>query len=306
MSDNTLPTFRSSRPSSEDQIRMRLAVVIPIGPHCREGFIADTLDSIDVYCVPDHRIVLVDDSHKGTGHQVARGRDAVEVIETPVARGTHGGLYLSLSEGIRRVLTEPADVLLRLDTDAIVTASGWEAAAIELFRENPRLASLGHCHFSPNGEPRSHAYAAARIAAATSLKGLVKLRRPAQWMQLRRLLSAARANGYDGEAVLGGIAVYRPEALLDLEHKGLLGSAALANLGVEEDYVFGLALRANGWELGEFGSDFDDLPMYARHKGLAAHPDDILSKGKALIHSTKSWADLDEREIRDIFRAART
>jgi GT2 family glycosyltransferase len=284
---------------------MRLAVVIPIGPHCRDEFISDTLDSIDAYCVPDRRIVLVDDSHRGTGAEVAAGREHVEVIETPVARGTHGGLYLSLSEGMRVLLREPFDVLLRLDTDAIVTAPGWEAAAVELFHANPRLGSLGHCRFTPSGEPRSHAYAAARIAAATSMKGLAKLRNPAEWKQLRQLVADARAHGYEGEAVLGGIAVYRPEALRDLDAKGLLGSPALAHLGVEEDYAFGLALRALGWELGEFGSDFDDLPMYARHKGLAAHPNDILAKGKALVHSTKSWGDLDEPAIREIFRAAR-
>jgi hypothetical protein len=279
---------------------------MPIGPHCREDFVADTLDSIDAYCVPDRRIVLVDDSHAGTGRAIASGRAGIDVIETPVQRGTHGGLYLSLSEGMRFVLSEPADVLLRLDTDAIVTAPGWEEAAMKLFRANPRLASLGHCRVTPNGEPRSHAYAASRIAGVTSAKGLAKLRNPAQWKQLRGLLADARAQGYEGEAVMGGIAVYRPDAILDLDAKGLLGSAALAQLGVEEDYVFALALRANGWELGEFGSDSDDLPMYARHKGLAAHPNDILAKGKALVHSTKSWDDLDEDAIRDIFRTART
>ena len=284
---------------------MRLAVVMPIGPYCRPEFVADTLDSIEAFCVPERRIVLVDDSRQGIGAKVAVGRAGVEVIETPAARGTHGGLYLSLSDAMQVALTEPSDVLLRLDTDALVAAPGWEEAAVQLFNEQPRLASLGHCRVDPHGTPRSHAYAAGRIAKATSLKGLVKFRSRAQWQQVRSLVADARSNGWDGEAVMGGIAVYRPEALQDLDRRGLLGAPSLTNLGIEEDYAFGLALRANGWELGEFGSDFDDLPMYARHKDLAAHPDEILAKGKALIHSTKSWEQIDEASIRAIFRAAR-
>jgi hypothetical protein len=284
---------------------MRLAVVMPIGPHCRTEFVADTLDSIEAYCVPEHRIVLVDDSGLGIGNQVAVGRKRVDVIQTPSARGTHGGLYLSLSDAMQVALADPCDVLLRLDTDALVAAPGWEDAAVRLFGQQPRVGSLGHCRVDPHGAPRSHAYAAGRIAEATSLKGLVKFRSRAQWQQVRSLVAAARANGWEGEAVMGGIAVYRPDALRDLDRRGLLGAPALTNLGVEEDYAFGLALRASGWELGEFGSDFDDLPMYARHKGLAAHPDEILAKGKALIHSTKSWEQLDEAAIRATFRAAR-
>jgi hypothetical protein len=285
---------------------VRLAAVLPVGPRCDPEFVADTIESIEYYCVSDHLVVLVDDSQRGTARLAAQGHERVTVIETPQSRGNRGGLYLSLSEGFAAALREPTDVVLRLDSDALVAGSGWEARALELFDQHRRLGSLGHHRVTPMGEPRDYSYAAGRIARAISLRGLVDRRDPKAWWRARSLVREATQRGYEpGEAIMGGIAVYRPAALLDLQGRGMLGDPALSGMGIEEDQIFALALRASGWHLGEFGSDHDDLPMYARHAGLAAHPDEILAKHKALVHSTKRWDDLDEPAIRERFRAAR-
>jgi hypothetical protein len=45
--------------------------------------------------------------------------------------------------------------------------------------------------------------------------------------------------------------------------------------------------------------------MAMRWRGLPAHPDELLAKGKLLTHSVRFWGDLREPEIRGIFRAAR-
>ena len=194
-----------------------------------------------------------------------------------------------------------------MDTDAIITGAGWEATAIAMFEAQPRLGSLGHWKVTPDGKPRDHSYAANRIRERLSVKGLAKSRDLPRWRKTRLLVQQAQRNGYElGDAVMGGIAVYRPGALRDLQQAGLLSAPSLARLGVEEDYAFGLALGARGWKLGEFGSDADELPMYARHVGLGAHPSEILAKRKALVHSTKSFEELEEAEIRTLFRAARS
>ena len=286
---------------------VRLTVVIPVGPNCKPEFVSDTLDSIDYYCVEDRHVVLVDDSHRGTAMFAAKGRPNITVINTPTVRGTHGGLFVSLSEGFETALAQSCDVVLRMDTDAIITGSDWEATAIAMFEAQPRLGSLGHWKVTPDGKPRDHSYAANRIRERLSVKGLAKSRDLPRWRKTRLLVQQAQRNGYElGDAVMGGIAVYRPGALRDLQQAGLLSAPSLARLGVEEDYAFGLALGARGWKLGEFGSDADELPMYARHVGLGAHPSEILAKRKALVHSTKSFEELEEAEIRTLFRAARS
>ena len=142
---------------------MRLAVVIPVGPNCRPDYVRDTLDSIDYYCVEDPRVVLVDDSHRGTATFEAQGRANITVINTPTVRGTHGGLFVSLSEGFEAVLAQSCDVVLRMDTDAIITGVWWETMATEMFDAQPRLGSLGHWKLTPDGKPRDHSYAASRM-----------------------------------------------------------------------------------------------------------------------------------------------
>jgi len=104
---------------------------------------------------------------------------------------------------------------------------------------------------------------------------------------------------------MGGVAVYSHLAIAALGDSGLLPSLALAGTSLEEDHIFALALRSIGFALADFGTEHDDLPFGVKHVGLPAHPDMLLAKGKALIHSTKRYEDLDERQIRAIFAAAR-
>jgi hypothetical protein len=70
---------------------------------------------------------------------------------------------------------------------------------------------------------------------------------------------------------------------------------------LEEDHLFGLALRACGMELADFGSFDDELPIGCHLRRLAASPEDLVKAKKALIHSTRLWEDMDEAAIRAYF-----
>ena len=104
---------------------------------------------------------------------------------------------------------------------------------------------------------------------------------------------------------MGGAAVYRFEAVQALRDSGLLGRDDLADTGLHEDYIFGLCLLSIGYQLGEFGDAFDDLPMGVNWVGLPASPKELMERGKSIIHSTKSYQGMDEQAIRREFRSVR-
>lgn len=275
----------------------RLVVVIPVGPRCQPQFVADTLDSVDYYSVPERRLLLLDNSGRGTA-QAFVDRRRTEVMVTPW-RGSGGALYLSLSAGFAVALREPFDVLLRLDTDALVAGSGYEARAARYLAEHPRTACLGSYRTGYDGGVRSFAPPRRQLARYFVRRAV---RDPRGAARVGGLLTRALRHGYEpGESVLGGACLYSHRGLSALSRAGLLGDQALARTGLEEDHIFALALRSLGFKLAAFGSRDDDLPMGVKWIGLPASPDELISKRKAIIHSTRKWNELDEAAIREIF-----
>ncbi len=275
----------------------RLVVVVPIGPGCQPEFVADTLESVDCYSVPGRRLLLLDNSGRGTARKFA-DRPRTEVLVTPW-RGSGGALYMSLSAGFAAALREPFDVLLRLDTDALVAGSGYEACAARYFAHHPRIACLGSYRTGYDGSARSFAPPRRQLTRYFVRRAV---RYPMGAAHVGLLVGRALRHGYElGESVLGGACLYSHRGLSALCRAGLLGDQALARTGLEEDHIFALALRSLGFAFSAFGSEDDDLPMGVKWIGLPASPEELISKRKAIIHSTRKWNDLDEGAIREVF-----
>lgn len=291
--------------SSDDEARARVGgasvFVIPVGPMCQPEFVADTIDSI-LYFAPLSRVILVDDSQRGLAAELGQ-RYQLSVIEARV-HGVFGNLYLNLSEAFREALAKPFQILVRLDTDALITGSDFEAKALELFNEDLQLGLLGSHRMSFNRDGiRSASWAKHRILEYLAVRSWT---RPREKLAITRMLARAHKNGYIlGDSVQGGAAVYRFEAVAALDKHGLLGRTDLAGMGLQEDYIFGMCLYSLGYHLGEFGSRFDDLPMGVDWRVLPAAPSELMGLGKSIVHSTKRFEDMDERAIRDEFRTAR-
>jgi hypothetical protein len=275
--------------------------VIPVGPHCRAEFVADTIESIQHFA-PKARVILVDDSRSGLGVQLAERYQLT--VRAARAHGVFGGLYLNLSEGFREALAQPFRILVRLDTDALIAGSDFESKALELFDSYSHLGSLGSFRMSFSGVGvRNQRWARRRIITYLTLRAWSQ---PRAAQNVMSVLREAHKHGYKlGESIMGGAAVYRYEAVKALEKANLLGRTELAGIGVHEDHIFGLCLFATGFTLGEFGNRFDDLPMGVKWKGLPAGPHELLALGKSIIHSTKGFEGTDESEIRRLFQLAR-
>lgn len=281
----------------------RVVAVMPVGPGTVEDFARDTIESVLHHGVTGTRVIVVDNSGVGLGERIARSA-RVEAVLSGGALGGLGGLYLADSVGFRAALEQPFDLLLRIDTDGLVIGSGWEHHAIEVFAADPRTALLGPYRTAHDGRPRDCSYAARSFRSSTRWR---RLRNdPRQVIVLRRLLSKARSNGWrDGESVLGGICVFHRRGLEGLQAAALLGHPALGRLPMPDDQILSMLLASQGFTLAPFGTAADDLPMAAVWKGMPDHPEALLAAGKKLVHSTKSYGDMDERGIRAMFAAAR-
>jgi hypothetical protein len=276
--------------------------VIPVGPKCRVEFVNDTIDSI-WHFAPRARIIIVDDSRSGLSKDLEL-RHRLTALEAH-AHGLFGNLYLNLCDGFKEALTQPFRILIRLDTDALISGSDFEAKALECFHLDEHLGSLGSYRTGYSGVGiRDASWAKRRILSFLALRSWTK---PRAALLVIGLLRRARKHGYVlGDSIMGGAAIYKYEAVAALRDNDLLGRTELAAIGLQEDYIFGLCLSSIGYHLGEFGNRFDDLPMGVDWGALPASPEELIRLGKSIIHSTKGFGNMNEQEIRDEFRSART
>lgn len=270
----------------------RLAVVVPAGPG---DTAVDTLQSVFCYLNPELVIVIDDTQGRGIGFT----HDKIVVLPA-VAHGAWGGLWVNLATGFRYAIEHAQfDVLLRIDTDALVLGPGLAEAAAGAFTAQPEVGTLGAYRFGPNGNTRDWG-PARRVIRAES--GILGLRHPAQRRTLRSLL--ASASGYVlGEHALGGVTIYRGEMLREMHRRRLLDFPQFANSRLGEDYLFGLLTVVSGYRTADFSRPED--PMALRWKGLPFSPEELLRTGKLVTHSIRFWEEMSEEDIRAHFAAAR-
>ncbi len=268
-----------------------LAVVLPAGP--RDDLL-DTLESVLAYTEAPRCVVVVDDHG-----DLPPLPPEVRILPAPGgAPGNRGGLFVKVAAGIRTALALlDADVVLRLDADALLLGGGLARAAMARFDQDERLGLLGSYRIGPDGTRRSFADAAALLGRERGLRGLGD---PERRRLLRALRAAARAHGYvDGEHALGGAYLLRGTTARALVGGGYLDLPALRASRLGEDHLMGLVACAAGYRLGDFGGPDD--PLALRWQGLPAPPESLLARGKLVTHSVRAFGTLGEGEIRAVF-----
>jgi hypothetical protein len=279
-----------------------IAVIIPAGPR---DDVLDTLESVVYYTGPSRIIVVIDDRstlRQNAGRISELSKDLVVIPASPKALGAFGGLWVNLSAAYRWVLEryEPR-IILRMDTDALLIGPGLEEFAEEAFAKKPSVGLLGSYRIGPDGQSRDLSWAADQLHSEVGIRGLLHLKCRST---LRNWLHLARSHGYvDGESVLGGAYIHRYEAAERISKLGWFDRPCLLSSKLGEDHIMSLLTMAAGFDLGEFGGPMD--PMALRWRGLPAHPADLLAANKLVTHSVRSWQNLGEREIRNIFSNAR-
>lgn len=291
-----------ARRGAYDRGMARVAVVMPVGPSTDESFLRDTIESVQEF-VPACRLIVLDDSRTSTLAQ-ALPDDATVIVAGSGYRGWQGELYRSLSLGFREALSEPFDVLLRMDTDALLLGGTFADRASRLFASDPRLGALGVYRTDYDGRSRSYSAPAYRLRLMLTKEARSD---PSRTVRVGTLLARAYAHrGYQrGQFVLGGATLYSPAVISALGRAGLLDDPRLGRTRMGEDHIFGLCMSALGFAMRDYGTAADDLPFGATWKGLPASAEELLARGKEIVHSTKSHEDQDEGTVREIFRRAR-
>jgi hypothetical protein len=280
---------------------VRIAVVIPAS--ARDD-ILDTLASVQCYTDPSRIVVVIDDaSALGCKQPDPTDTSGVVAIKAQKARtGTQGGLWVKAAPAYRWLLEryEP-EIVLRLDADAVILGPGIEAAATEVFNRYPEVGLLGSYRVGPDGGRRDFRPAARELRKEIGLRGL---RHPQLRAGLRRYVQLARDNGYvDGEHALGCALLLRGEAIRRIYDNRYFDQPWLEESRLGDDQIMSLMALASGYKIKDFGGPAD--PLALKWKGLPAHPTDLLANGKLITHSVRSWGDLAEREIRNIFAEVR-
>jgi len=279
---------------------VRIAVIIPAGPR---DDILDTLASVRQYTDSSRVIVVIDDT-SGAHGDLAALSPGVTVLPPAAARpGTWGGLWIKVAAAYRWVLERyRPGLILRLDADALMLGPGLETVAEEAFARLPQAGLLGSYRTGPDGGPRDFSPVARQLRAETGPAGL---RHPRLRAGLRGVLAAAREHGYtDGEHVLGCGYLHSFAAAGALYRGGWLDLPWLEPSRLGDDQIMSLLTVATGYQIADFGGPTD--PLALKWRGLPAHPDRLIETGKLITHSVRSWESLTERQIRDIFAAART
>lgn len=285
-----------------------LIVVIPIGPNSQMDNLIDTIDSIRHYIDSNHKVVIADDSQKGSGAKLQAHYSDIDVIVTRRNLGKVSGLYFNLSAAYVFALERyDFTVLMKMDDDALVIGAEPHQAAIDLFQRSPNTGMAGRHiqgRFSKDqyGNLHDNYWPRKQLIKDTCSWKLV--RRPIANWNFRRLFFNALTNGYElGENIQGGVYFFSKKCLLNLNSASLLGFYKLRNVNFGEDLLFSLLVKSIGMNLGDLGSA--GLPVGCAWKGLPAATEVLYEDNKKVIHSVRSWDQLDESDIRDYFRDRR-
>jgi len=285
-----------------------LVIVMPIGPNCNLNYIDDTINSIKYYFSSHYKLIILDDSHKGAGDEINRLHPDAEVLKTKKNLGVNAGLYINLCQAYQHALKQyDFELLLKIDDDALIIGKDPDQEALQFFNEQPKMGMAG---LHQTGEKFTN-FLGNHVDNSWPRKQLIKdtctwklIRRPIANLTLRKLFFKALRKGYEiGENVQGGAYFMSRACLIKLSEAQHLPNNNLKTVNLGEDHLLSLLTKLVGFKLGDLASG--NLPLGTTWKGLPASPEVLRTKGKKITHSTRSWQDLNEEQIRAYFKKFR-
>jgi hypothetical protein len=281
-------------PLSDPRRSFRAVYLIPAGPGDWAP-LADTIDSVLHHEGDDVKVIVVDDA--SVDCREARVRSTFPQVDVLRRRWPSGGPprdFPGVAEGIELALERyEFDALLKLDTDALVTAPSPAAATADYFAERPEVGMLGTYLVRADGLPENYDF------------DRWTLPHTVRWSRgVRRLLARARACGYDGARVRGGVYAISRAALDRAARSGDLRWRPPWWTQLSEDFWLSLIVLANGFEFASAGGPGEQFVVASNFVPL--EKERVLTEGKLAIHSVRRGRDgEDEAELRRFFAAAR-
>jgi hypothetical protein len=288
--------------------RVKLVVLIPVGPAENPEYVRDTIESIVYFTTPSRKIIVSDNTGQNSCEYLKNLFPGITVLKTPhnYGKGKYGELYINLSMGLEFMHRNyDFDVLLGMDVDALIIGPNPEEEAINFFRDNQEVGIIGSYKTVCNGDERDFTWPRERLRKETGLFSLLRQPRHLRGvMFLRKIVRKSKENGYElGEHCMGGAYFASRECVSRLYQHNLLSRREIHWSRLAVDHILGLFIYAVGLRYGDFSTG--TLPMGLRWRGLPCSPEELLMRGKKVTHSTRSYGAMDEAEIRRFFRAQR-
>ena len=285
----------SRRGPGEAGTEYRAVYLIPAGPGDWEP-LRDTLGSVLAHEGPTAKAIVIDDASVSCRAAVVQAEfPQVDVLRRRFPSGGPPRNLPVMLAGIRYALSRYSfDVLIKMDTDALVTGASPSLAAAEFFERQPGIGMAGTYLVRADGGPEDYEW------------DLWVLRQTEKWSRASRaMMDRARAGGYDGTKVHGGVYALSRRALEALAASGDSGWREPWWTPLGEDFWVSILVLANGFGLGSLGGPGEPFVVASKYTPLSK--EEVLAEGKLAIHSVRRGADgEDEATLREFFRNARS
>jgi hypothetical protein len=278
-----------------DRTEYRGVYLVPAGPGAWHD-LCDTIASIQTYEDDDVKIVVIDDwTLDVLASRVQARYPGIDVVRPNVPAIGGWRTFPAQADALGEIIARYRfEVLVKMDTDALITGPGLTARAAETFRERPRLGQLGAHQMLANGLPRDPFYE--RWVVTHS----------ARWSRhVRRLVRAVEARGLDPlDSAQGGVYAVARRALDAAAERGLLRWRQPWWSLIAEDTATSLVIRAAGYDIGSWGGPGE--PIATTSFSIPIALDRVLAEGKLGVHTVRAGLDGEsEAEVRAFFRARR-
>ena len=273
----------------------RAVVVVAVAPGERPGLL-ELVDSIRCYEGDRVKVVVADDLTGEYGPDVSSTDfPGVDFVQPRVPSGSGYCAFRTLQVAILHALRNyEAPVVLKVDPDSLLIASGSIDEAQARFAADRELGILGTTEVNARGEVTDYRWA--DWMAHPELR----------WSRrFRRLVGAARAGVPNLGFAQAGAYFARRDALAAALRRGVLPYRQPHWSLQVDDVIVGLVVQAAGYRVRSFGAPGD--PIASDTDRLPLEPADLAAEGFKVVHSVHGSPNgLTEHEVREFFRARRS
>ena len=292
-------------------IKTRCMVLVPAGPTTIREYLDDTLESINHHVGSANCIIaIVDDSRVSRFARLGDVFPNVVVLEAEdygegAEHTTQGALWCKQAHALKYLLQRyHFDLLLRMDTDALMIGDAPDEDVLAFFRSRPEVGLVGAFRRRGDGTDKTTAMTLKGRELTREMRLYRGLRDPKLVWTLRGLVKMAERHGYRrGDMCTGGACFLAREAIDAMHARGFLDLDVLRRSQMMDDGLLGLLCSAAGYHLADLPEDSDVLAVNWR--GLPMPIGVLVEKGKKIVHSIKDEDEAVERTIRAYFRERR-
>jgi hypothetical protein len=218
---------------------------------------------------------------------------------------TRGSLFGKQAYVLKRLLRQYRfDVLLRMDTDAIMIGDSPDQDVLTFLKQHPDVGMVGAFTRRGDGSDKKAANALKGQQLTREMDLRNGLNNLALMRTLRRLVRRAETHGYKrGDMCTGGAYFMSSSAVLAMEQQGLFDLVGLSRSKLMDDALMALLCCAAGYRLSDLPEDSDVLAVNWR--GLPLPLETLLSRNKKIVHPIKDDDPAVEPRVRAYFQNRR-